>query len=336
MNTTTLNSELDNIPATRRLVEQLYAHGKITSEARAYALELIYPERLWGLWASRLLLAVGITLMLAGVIYLFAFNWARITPAVKLFGIQAGMVACLLGAYYYSLANLSGRVLLLCASVLVGVFIAVFGQIYQTGADSYQLFATWSILIIGWTLIANFAPQWLVWLTITNLALMLWWRQVALPSKPMEDMIYTYMIALNGMALILREYLAVKKNCDWLAARWTRMALLLATLTAMLMPIVLLLVWPFDATESMLLGSAIGLIGHAAIFYLYRYRLKDMWALTTTVFSICIIAELFLVRFFWPESASSFLIVGLLTLVIFTAAIKYLRGAAKKPGAGHA
>ena len=151
------SSELEAIPANRKLVEQLYAQAQISKAARDYALGYLYPSRLWGLWASRLLLALGVSLVLAGIIYFFAFNWARIDQLAKLMAIQAGIVGCLIGAYCYcySPSSLYGRTLLLSASVLIGVFLAVFGQIYQTGADSYKLFAAWSLLIFGWTLLSS-------------------------------------------------------------------------------------------------------------------------------------------------------------------------------------
>jgi uncharacterized membrane protein len=165
---------LEQIPANRQLVEELYSHGKITGEAREYALNLLYPHNQWGLWVSRLLLTLGAALVLSGIIYFFAFNWAKITPTMKLSSIEIGIFSCLIGAYFYSLQRMSGQVLLFSASVLVGVFMAVFGQIYQTGADAYQLFMMWSLLTLGWTLISNFAAQWIFWLVITNIFLVLW------------------------------------------------------------------------------------------------------------------------------------------------------------------
>jgi uncharacterized membrane protein len=44
----------------------------------------------------------------------------------------------------------------------VGVLQAVFGQIYETGADSYVLFLIWALLIIGWVAIGGYAPLWLL------------------------------------------------------------------------------------------------------------------------------------------------------------------------------
>jgi hypothetical protein len=54
MDTETNSYTLNQIPADRRLVDQLYSHGKISSEAREYALNLLCPHNQWGLWISRL------------------------------------------------------------------------------------------------------------------------------------------------------------------------------------------------------------------------------------------------------------------------------------------
>lgn len=193
MDTEKCHYTLEQIPANRRLVEDLYSHGKITREAREYALTLLYPHNQWGLWISRLLLTVSVVLILCGIVCFFAFNWTKITSAMKLFSIQFFIISCLIGVYFHSLQHANGQVLLLSASVLVGVFMAVFGQIYQTGADSYQLFMMWSLLTIGWTLISNFAAQWILWLVITNIFLVLWWEQVALPNTEMGFMIFSYL-----------------------------------------------------------------------------------------------------------------------------------------------
>ena len=334
MDTEQNNYTLEQIPANRRLVEELYSHGKITREARIYALNLLYPHNQWGLWVSRFLLTIGTTLVLCGIVYFFAFNWAKITPAVKLSSIQFSIISCLIGAYFYSLKRMSGQVLLLCASALVGVFMAVFGQIYQTGADAYQLFMMWSLLTLGWTLISNFAAQWIFWLVITNVFLVLWWQQAVLPTKEMECMILTYMAILNGAALASREYLAVEKACKWLEARWTRVLLTIATLSIMTIPIVVWIAEPSKATESIILSSVIGLIGHGAIYFFYRYKLLDMWSLATTILSSCIIFEFFIFKtlqreHLWRDDVGM-LIMGFLTLGMFTTAIIYLRNVSKK------
>ncbi len=322
-------SILQKIPANRRFVEELYAHGKITYEAKEYALDVLYPADKWGVWVSRLLLAIGSALVLCGIIYFFAFNWAKITPLVKLSSLQVGMVGCLIGAYFYSLKRTSGQILLLSASVLTGVFMAVFGQIYQTGADAYQLFMMWSLLTLGWTVISNFAPQWILWLAITNTFLILWWEQAALPERDMEHMIYIYLAALNGGALAFREYFVANYNKEWLQPRWIRILLTLAVLLPMLIPIVVYVVEPGRATPSIATGAIIGFIGHGLLYAFYRYKMQDMWSLAAIMLSVCIIVEAaglkILAEMFNDVEFFMFLLMGGMTLGIFTAAVIYLR-----------
>ena len=321
--------QLNQISANRRLVEELYAHGHITHEAREYALDILYPADKWGVWIARLLLAIGSALILCGIVYFFAFNWAKITPLVKFSSIQIAMVGCLVGAYIYSLKRVSGQVLLLSASVLTGVFMAVFGQIYQTGADAYQLFMMWSLLTLGWTIISNFAPQWIFWLAITNTFLILWWDQAALPERDMEHMIYVFLIILNGAALGLREYFVTDKSKAWLHPRWIRVLLTIAVLLPMLIPIVVFVVEPNRATPSIFTAAIIGFIGHGLTYAFYRYKMQDMWSLAATILSVCIIVEAaglkLLAEMFDDFEFFMFLLMGLMTLGIFTTAVIYLR-----------
>ena len=112
---------VDQVPANRRLVEELYAHGYLTATARLAALEFLNPRDQWGLWISRLFLVVGSALALSGVVYFFAFNWSQIPPIAKFVSIQIGIVAAVGTASVCGLTGTIGRVLMVGASVLVGV-----------------------------------------------------------------------------------------------------------------------------------------------------------------------------------------------------------------------
>ena len=320
---------LEQIPANRGLVDALYAHGKISREAKDYALAVLHPADRWGVWASRLLLTIGSALILCGIVYFFAFNWAKIPPLVKLASLQAGLIACLIGAYFYSLNRVIGQLFLLSASLLTGVFMAVFGQIYQTGADAYELFIMWSLLIFGWTLISNFAAQWIFWLTVTNIFLILGWMQGLVPDIDLGPLIFILLAALNGTVLGLREYFTARPNKAWLQAQWIRVLLILATLAPMLLPVLILIHEPDGATTLVTSIAIFGCLGHGLLFALYRYKLKDMWSMAVITLSICIIVEAAglkaLSELFYDIDYFMFLAMGLMTLGIFTAAVMFLR-----------
>jgi uncharacterized membrane protein len=331
---------LEQIPANRKLVDDLYAHGKITLEAKECALNFLYPHNQWGSWISRLLLIVGCVLVLSGVIHFFAFNWAKIPPGLKLFLIEFLIVGSLMGACFYSLEKIEGKAFLLSASVLVGVFMAVFGQIYQTGANAYELFMMWSLLTLGWTLLSSFVAQWIFWLVVTNVFLVLWWQQSAFPVKEMKFMVFTYMAALNGIALALGEYLALRKAYDWLNVRWARMFLSVITLLIMLIPIVAWVLHPRKTTTSIMFSATIGLMGHGFFYYVYRYRLRDVWILIASLFSSYIILGAIgfkiLSEIFSTTSEIFFLLSGLMTLGILTHALMFLKKTVKEMEINHA
>ena len=86
---------LDDLAVDRRALDALLARGLISTAARDHALGLIEPPRDWGLWAGRLIAVVGAALVLAGIVYFFAFNWAAIPPLAKLGGIALGIAAAI-------------------------------------------------------------------------------------------------------------------------------------------------------------------------------------------------------------------------------------------------
>ena len=328
---------LDQVPANRRLVEELHAHGYLTAAAREAALEFLKPHDQWSLWISRLLLIVGSALALTGVVYFFAYNWAQIPPIAKFVAIQVGIVVAVGTACRFGLTRTHAQVLMVGASVLVGVFLAVFGQVYQTGADAFELFTAWSVLILGWCVISNFAPQWALWLAVTNIALGLWWGQAALPTEEMQMLIYGYLALLNGAALAVREW-GTLHGVDWLAPRWTRVFLALVTLYDLLVAATTMILVD-DTTTSILVTGIIGLIGHVVFYAVYRHVLRDTWTVSATVLSGCLIVDSAAYRVlshaFGDSTAATWLGLGIATLVIFAAAMVYLRSVARELRAAH-
>ena len=104
---------------------------------------------------DRSLLFVGSSLVLAGVIFFFAYNWSRMNAIAKFGLIEVGLLLCVLAASNRGLDRLTGKVLLLAASVLVGVLLAVYGQVYQTGADAYETIVVWALLILPWVIVGR-------------------------------------------------------------------------------------------------------------------------------------------------------------------------------------
>jgi uncharacterized membrane protein len=124
------------------------------------------------------------------------------------------------------LGSLAGQVALLAASVLVGVLQAMFGQVYQTGADSYLLFLFWALLITGWVAIGAYAPLWLLLLALLNLSLIFYWTQVLGAAN---TSLYLALVALNALWLLAWEF-AHSWGIAWLSRRWMPRVVALTTI----------------------------------------------------------------------------------------------------------
>lgn len=328
-----INISIEKIPANRRMIEELSSHGLITSDARNYAMNFLYSSQNWGLWASRLLLVLGVSLILSGIVYFFAFNWTKITPAIKLTSLQLAIFGCLATSYFYEFTRLSGKIMLLSACVLVGVFLAVFGQIYQTGADSYNLFMMWALLILPWVILSEFAALWIIWIVIANIFLLLHWFQAVLPEHESESMIISYLAIFNFLFLGLREFL-FSQGKKWLQDQWTRVVMVIPILIYLLIPTISLIISPSNATHSLLIGATLSAIIHCVFYTIYRYKIPDMWGLAATILSGCIILEsaIFkaLTEVFRHSYAIMFLLMGGITVWVFTLAVIKLRIIAKE------
>lgn len=129
------------------------------------------PPAELGRQLERALTAVAALLLGAALIFWVAANWQGQTRAFKIHLLQA---AVLLPA---ALALLHARwrsAWLLLATLALGGLLALVGQSYQTGADPWQLFATWALLALPWMLAARRDGLWAAWLLIAALALILW------------------------------------------------------------------------------------------------------------------------------------------------------------------
>ena len=158
-------------------------HALIHQLARRFALDDGRTQRLWalsglhrrpdvlGLQLQRGLAVLAALLLGAGLIFWVAANWQEQTRAFKLHLLEGAVLASAGAALLWPRGRTA---LLLLATLALGGLLAFVGQTYQTGADAWQLFATWAALALVWALAVRRDAFWAVWLLITGLALALW------------------------------------------------------------------------------------------------------------------------------------------------------------------
>ena len=161
----------------RRLISEAHSQGVLDAQAKDRALELVPIPTQWWWGIDKLLLVLGTIQVLAGILFFFAFNWQDMPPWVKFALLQTALITCLGAGWYKGFTTATGKVLLMAAALILGVLMAVFGQTYQTGADSFELFRAWAVLLLPWAVLVRFGPLWLFWMVVANLALGLYLTQ---------------------------------------------------------------------------------------------------------------------------------------------------------------
>ncbi|MFG1290426.1 DUF2157 domain-containing protein [Xanthobacter versatilis] len=324
---------LAGIRIDRHGVDRLAARGLISAAARDEALALIEPPRRWGLWAGRLIGTVGAALVLSGIVYFFAFNWNQIPPLAKLGGIAALIAAACLTVVVLGFERRTFEPAAAAAVTLVGVFLAVEGQIYQTGADAWTLFAAWAGLTLAWALLACSAATWAVWIAVGAVTIVTWWDQMQHADAAFHTGRSLSLMALFGIALGTREVLAAR-DLAWPAARWTRFYLALPLLAAGTQLAFFLLeeLRGFGPAE----WTAVALIALtlAAMGAVYRHVIPDVVMLAAVALASCAIIDFALFRLLANGSrradVGTYFLMGVATLALFAVAIAWLRAVSRR------
>ena len=114
-------------------------------------------------------LTLGSGLMLAGIIFFFAYNWELMHRFVKM-GISVALILAVFAATMtVKMSDFTRKITVSVLCGLVGVFWAIFGQVYQTTADSYVFFLTWACCILVWVYVTDFYPLWAIFIALVSM-----------------------------------------------------------------------------------------------------------------------------------------------------------------------
>ncbi|WP_373820267.1 GDYXXLXY domain-containing protein [Glaesserella sp.] len=163
----------------------------------------------WQKYLMFLFSLLGAGLFSSGVITWIAANWDKTTKFQKLTGSQILLtLLVIIGIWLYQREaknqpaekfKYKAALLWFCAAVITGGLFALIGQIYQTGADPWQLFALWSLLQIPLLLALPNIAGGLLLIATLNLS-------VSLNEWLLDTYSYYPIIGLNLILLGLSEY----------------------------------------------------------------------------------------------------------------------------------
>lgn len=161
----------------------------------------------------------GYVFMAVSILYLIAANWLMLPDNIQL---AIAPLILLVTAWISVKDTLSEGVrqtLHGVCGLMIGLSLAVIGQIYQTGADSYLLFLIWTLLLLPWLYRPNIGIFALICIT-SQLSLFLFFKQ----TFWLEKFPYLYLFALNLLSLIecwvcIKKYPALRfVFIAWVAA----------------------------------------------------------------------------------------------------------------------
>lgn len=125
----------------------------------------------WLALANVILIFGTVLLLGAAVIFFFAHNWPFMHYFTKFALATSALVLSGIIAIRSTPVSLVQRTALLSATILTGALLALIGQTYQTGADIWQLFASWAALITPLVLLSKSRACYLLWFVVLELAL---------------------------------------------------------------------------------------------------------------------------------------------------------------------
>ena len=266
--------------------------GRIAPENVQPALSVagVFPSgSSWQRFLDQLLLWLGALMLAAGVIYFLAYNWNDLGRYAKFGLVEALIVAALIVIWRVGLESIAGKVTLLAASLFVGGLLALIGQIYQTGADTFELFAAWAVLILPWVLVGRLAALWLVWLGLLNAAVIFYYTVFGglfgLLFGP-EKLLWV-LFALNTVALVAWEIVAARDAHERWAVR------ILATASGGLVT-ALAIYSVAEFRDDKGLGLMAWAVYFAGVYVVYRHMVLDVYVLAGGVLSLIVVVTTWL------------------------------------------
>ena len=281
----------------------------------------------WRAFLETLFLWLGAASLAASIVFFVAANWQTLGRFPKFGMVEAALVAAIAIAVWRGLDTLPGKAALVVAALLAGALLALVGQVYQTGADTFELFAAWAVAIIAWVLVARQPALWMLWVAILNCAVVFYYQIVPGRSFWMvfgPRTVFLASFALNAVALLAWEY-AAARGITGFTARWAPRVLAFASGVAITVVAVLAILDFRDGGGWHLVIYALWI---GTMFWAYRVRRIDLFILSGGVLSAIVVAAAAIARVFEHGGSGAVLMVAIIVIAGASVGAWWLRGVA--------
>jgi len=301
-------------------IQIISRHSDLTEQGvdRVLRQDVYNDNESWQKFFRLFIISLGVGFTVAGIVFFFAYNWADLHKFVKIGLTQGVIIATTIVTLLPKINDNLRNVILTGAVVLIGVLFAVFGQIYQTGANAYDFFLAWTIFVTIWVLVSKFSPLCLLYLVLINTTFILYSQQVA---KDWSEVFICFLLFIFNIAVLISTiYFGKKKIPNWFLNTVALASSIYATIG--------IVTGIFDKHQT---TFSILILLTAIVFALgiwYGLKTKSGFYLSVIPFSLIIIVSALLIKI--SDGEMMFLLVSLFIIGSVTLTIKNLMDIQKK------
>lgn len=303
-------------------VQIICSHSNISERGIAEMLTgHIYNDAIaWRTFLRLMLMTLGVGFTVLGIIYFFAYNWAELYKFIKL-GIIEGLVVIITSfALIPKFSTITRNIILSGATLTVGALFAVFGQIYQTGANAYDFFLGWSVFVTLWVVSSNFAPLWLFYIFLLNTTLVLYQEQVS--GQWSLTALCTLLFLVYAITFIISIILSSQRKFQ--IPSWFKKAVALTSISYSTLGIISGIFASYEITFLLLIFIAIVAF---TVGIWYGFREKSLFYLSVISCSVLAIVTALFIKI---TNDDALLFVSIFNIVAVSAIAKVLTGIKKK------
>jgi len=305
------------------------AQGRLAPQnlRRAMALAGLLPDAAaWRTFTDRLLLWAGTCMLGAALVFFLAYNWQDLGRFAKFALAEGALALAIVAIWRLGTESLGGKAALLAGAICVGALLALIGQVYQTGADTFELFASWAVAILPWVIVARFAALWVLWLAIVNLAVALYFD-----ARPgvfgvlfgTQHQLWI-LFAINSAAVLVLEWVRAR-GAGWLERRWS-IQLAGTASGALITALAMMAIFGWRWRPVSALAVPVWIAWLALVYWVYRKRTLDLYLLAGAALSVIVVTASFLAKHLLKhDAAGAWLLIGVVVIALSALAGWWLR-----------
>ncbi len=256
----------------------------------------------WSSFLNQLLIWLGIIALSSGVIFFFFFFFFFFCRFIKFAFFESAMLVSAISYFYFAAQQHIKTAILFGMALLTGALLALVWVTYQTGADPWQFFAVWCVLILPWVFISRASSLWLLWSGLLNLSIFLYLdtHRGILGFMFREEQYFWIFASINTVLLIGFEFLSWIENRDGHSLSTisvqNRYAAQVIAIVAGFFVTWIACIGIFDSRSYNGWGKLVYVVWIAVAFKLYRYHYKDLLILSAGTLSGIIVVMAFLIK----------------------------------------